>query len=47
MEKQLGEMLANDVIEEVRDAEYYSQLLVVRKKDQSLRSFFLTTNNCE
>lgn len=37
VEKQLGEMLANDVIEEVRDAEYYSQLLVVRKKDQSLR----------
>ncbi len=36
VEKQLAEMLKNDVIEEVRDAEYYSQLLAVWEKDKSL-----------
>ncbi len=30
-------MVDCDVIEEVRDAEHYSQLIVVRKKDGSLR----------
>ncbi len=37
VERQLKEMLDAGVIEEVRDAEFYSQLLVVRKKDGSLR----------
>ncbi len=37
VDRQLQEMLKAGVIEEVRDAEYYSQLLVVRKKDGSLR----------
>ena len=37
VERQLKEMLNAGVIEEVRDAEFYSQLLVVRKKDGSLR----------
>lgn len=37
VERQLQEMEQVGVIEEVRDAEYYSQLLVVRKKDGALR----------
>lgn len=37
VERQLREMMLAGVIEEVRDAEHYSQLLVVRKKDGSLR----------
>lgn len=37
VDRQLKEMTDCDVIEEVRDAEHYSQLLVVRKKDGALR----------